>query len=73
METERQPEHYEQLVLFDVEKVLGKLALNRWDDMGCYFEGDLNHIVVFEHGHVETYDRYGPLGDSRSIAREGEW
>ena len=73
MESRAEQEQCEQLTLFDVAEYIGKTILNRWDDMGCYFEGDLNHIVVFEHGHVETYDRYGPLGDSRSIAREGEW
>lgn len=68
---EREPEVYEQLVLFeDIAKDIGRTALNRWDDMGNYYEGDDRYITVFQHGHV---DRYGPLGDPRSIAEGDDW
>jgi len=65
----------EQLTLFeDIAPSIGKLVveetLNRWDDMGNYFEGDDRFITVFQHGHV---DRYGPLGDPRSIAEGEDW
>lgn len=49
---------YEQLRLFEIG-----------EDIKEY----IGRIAVFHYGHLQEYDKYGPLGDERSIARGDDW